>query len=176
MISVNADAEHRFSKPRVPSIELEAGIGVVGDAHAGATVQHRYLVAKDPDRPNLRQVHLVDTEFLDLAAEHGFDVEPGDLGENITTTGLLPLSLPKDTIVRIGADVVLRVTGLRNPCSQINEFRPGLLKVALCEEADGTVARRVGIMAVVDTGGRVQPGDGIVVELPAEPHEALPVL
>jgi MOSC domain-containing protein YiiM len=176
VVAVSQDSEHRFSKVPVDVITLVEGLGVRGDAHAGATVQHLFVAKKDPGRPNLRQVHIIDTEFLALAAAHGFDVAPGDLGENITTEHLDPLGLPRDALLHIGAEAVLRVTGLRNPCYQINDFRKGLLKVALGKDEDGHVARRVGIMTVVEHGGAVQSGDGIRVVLPPEPRESLTVV
>jgi len=176
VVAVCLDSEHRFSKTPVAVITLIAGSGVLGDAHAGATVQHRFVAARDPAKPNLRQVHLIDAQFFSLAAQHGFDVGPGDLGENITTGNLDPLKLPRDIRLNIGSAVVLRVTGLRNPCYQINNFRQGLLKVALGKDEDGHVARLVGIMTVVEHGGQVQPGDRISVDLPPAPHQPLAVV
>ena len=176
MVAVCLDSEHRFSKGPVDVIEIVEGVGVRGDAHAGKTVQHLFQVEKDPSRPNLRQVHIIDTQFFALAAEHGFDVGPGDLGENITSEHLDSLALPRDACLRIGPEVVLRVTGLRNPCHQINDFRKGLLKVALGKDGDGQVARRVGIMAIVERGGAVRAGDAIRVDLPPEPHRPLAVV
>lgn len=176
VIAVSVDDEHRFSKVPRPWIDLLVGHGVVGDAHAGATVQHRSRVARDPDQPNLRQVHLIDTSFFALAAQHGFAIGPGDLGENITTDGLDLLSLPQGTVLRIGREVLLQVTGLRNPCHQINTFRAGLLTVAVGTDQAGHVVRRVGIMAVVLVGGRIESGDGIDWESPPPPHHPLVVV
>lgn len=164
------DDRHRFSKPAVDTIVLVPGHGVLGDAHAGEKVQHRSHVARDPDQPNLRQVHLLHAEFLDLARRHGFEVGVGDLGENILTRGLDVLALPRDTRLHLGPDAVVRVTGLRNPCSQIDGLQHGLLKVAVGRDADGEVVRRSGVMGVVEAGGRVGVGDAITVVLPAQPH------
>ena len=173
VVAVSRDGDHRFSKPQTQEILLLAGLGVHGDAHAGTTVQHRSHVAADPTQPNLRQVHLIHAElFAELAAQ-GFDVQPGQLGENITTRNLDLLALPCGAQLRIGPEAVVEVTGLRNPCSQINTFQPRLLNAVLGRDGNGEVVRRAGIMGIVVTGGRVMPGDGIVVRLPAEPHRAL---
>ena len=150
-----------------------AGLGVEGDAHLGVTVQHRSRVAVDPTRPNLRQVHLIHGELFDDLRDEGHAVTPGELGENVTTRGIDLLGLPRDTILRIGADAVVRVTGLRNPCQQINTFQSGLLKKVLGQDETGAVVRKAGIMAVVLVGGDVRPGDPIVVELPVRPAIAL---
>ena len=168
--AVSRDGEHRFSKPVVPAITLLAGLGVEGDAHAGTTVQHRSRVAVDPTQPNLRQVHLIHEELFAELAEAGFAVKPGDLGENVTTAGLDLLALPRGTLLRLGADAVVEVTGLRNPCKQIDGFRTGLLKRVVGRDSAGAVVRKAGIMGVVVSGGRVAPGDPIAVELPAPPH------
>jgi len=164
------DGEHRFSKISAEQLRLIAGQGVEGDAHCGETVKHRSRVAVDPMQPNLRQVHLIQSElFADLSA-HGFVVSPGELGENITTEGIDLLALPRGTVLRIGAEVQLEVTGLRNPCGQIERFQPGLLAAVLDKGPDGEVIRKAGIMAVVRQGGVVRRGDAIDVELPALPH------
>lgn len=173
VISVARDDDHRFSKVPCPEIVLVEGIGVEGDAHAGRTVQHRSRVAADPTQPNLRQVHLLASEFFDVAAQEGFELAPGDLGENLLTAGIDLLALPRDTRLRLGPDARVRLTGLRNPCWQIDSFRPGLLKVAVTRGDDGEVVRRTGVMAVVEQGGRVAPGDAVVVELPEGPHRPL---
>ncbi|MFP8884545.1 MOSC domain-containing protein [Streptomyces mangrovi] len=170
VIAVSSSGEHSFSKPNRESVTLLAGLGVEGDAHAGETVKHRSRVAKDPTQPNLRQVHLIHEELFAEVGEAGFSVKPGELGENITTRGLDLLGLPTGTLLRIGAGAVVEVTGLRNPCPQIDNFRRGLLKRVVGRDEDGKVVRRAGIMGVVRTGGVVRPGDAIGVELPAEPH------
>lgn len=173
VLGVARDDEHRFSKVARDSITLVAGWGVEGDAHAGATVRHRSRVAADPTQPNLRQVHLLHAEFFALAAEQGYDLAVGDLGENILTSGLDLLSLPRDTHLHLGEEAVVRMTGLRNPCQQIDDFRRGLLKVAVGRGDGDQVVRRAGVMGVVVASGRVEPGDPIRVVLPSEPHQRL---
>jgi len=171
--AVSFDGEHRFSKPNAAAIRLLAGLGVEGDAHLGVTVQHRSRVAKDPTRPNLRQVHLIHAELHDELAGAGYTVAAGELGENVTTRGLDLLGLPRGTRLHLGGEAVVEVTGLRNPCPQINRFRSGLLKRVLEVDGNGGVVRKGGIMGVVLTGGEVRPGDGIRVELPPLPHQPL---
>jgi len=169
VVSVHASAVHGFSKPAVDEVVLVEGVGVAGDAHAGVTVQHRSRVAADPSQPNVRQVHLVHAELFDRLREAGHDVAPGDLGENLTTRGIDLLALPVGTRLTIG-DAVVTVTGLRNPCQQINDFQPGLLKQVLRRGDDGEVVRLAGVMGIVSRGGTVRPGEPIAVELPAPPH------
>ena len=173
---VSKHTDHRFSKQPCDSVELVEGLGVGGDAHAGATVQHRSRVHVDPTQPNLRQVHLLQAELFELARGHGFDLRQGDLGENLLTEHLDVLSLPQGTSLALGADAVVRVTGLRNPCRQIDSFRAGLLKVMVTRDRTGRVERRAGVMAVVERGGTVRPGDAIQVRLPPEPHFPLHVV
>ncbi|MBC3991717.1 MOSC domain-containing protein [Streptomyces sp. AC563] len=171
--AVCSDDRHAFSKPVREEITLVAGLGVEGDAHLGVTVQHRSRVAQNPTQPNLRQVHLLQSElFPDLAAA-GFTVRPGDLGENVTTSGVDLLGLPVGTLLRLGATAVVEVTGLRNPCRQIDGFSDGLLKRVVGRDADGRVVRKAGVMSIVREGGAVRPGDAIRVELPAGPHRPL---
>ena len=167
VVAVSKDGEHRFSKPLVDAVTLVAGWGIEGDAHAGTTVQHRSRVARDPSQPNLRQVHLLHAELFDEVAEAGFSVEPGQMGENVTTSGIDLLGLPEGAVLHLGDDASVQVTGLRNPCQQINGFEPGLLRAVLGRAEDGTVERKGGVMSVVLTGGTVRPGDRIRVELPA---------
>ena len=171
--AVHRDGEHRFSKQSVPSLTLIAGVGVVGDAHAGSTVQHRSRVAKDPNQPNLRQLHLIGAELHDELRGRGFDVGPGDLGENVTTRGLDLLGLSVGSVLRIGEEALVAVTGLRNPCRQIEAFRDGLLSEVAYRDDDGTLIRRAGIMGVVVLGGDVRPGDPVEVALPPGPQRAL---
>ena len=171
--AVSSDREHRFSKPNVAAIRLLAGLGVEGDAHLGVTVQHRSRVAKDPTQPNLRQVHLIHAELHDELAGAGYTVAAGELGENVTTRGVDLLGLPRGTRLHLGGEAVVEVTGLRNPCLQINRFQSGLLKQVLEVDGNGDVVRKGGIMGVVLTGGEVRPGDDIRVELPPLPHEPL---
>jgi MOSC domain-containing protein YiiM len=173
VVSVAVSAAHAFSKTPVDAIELVAGVGVRGDAHAGATVKHRSRVRKDPALPNLRQVHLVHRELLDEVAEKGFAVGAGDIGENVLTVGVDLLGLPTGTRLHLGADAVVEVTGLRNPCSQLDGFQPGLMAAMLDRAPDGALVRKSGVMSVVVAGGVVRPGDAIRVERPAEPHRAL---
>ena len=173
VVSVARKQSHDFSKTVVDSIEIVENLGVVGDAHAGVTVKHRSRVAVDPTQPNLRQVHLIHGELFDELRAGGLEVNRGDLGENLVTEGISLLDLPKDTVLRIGSDVALKVTGLRNPCAQIENFMPGLLKAVLGKDDQGNVIRKAGIMSVVLSGGTVGPGDSIEVELPPHPHQAL---
>jgi hypothetical protein len=170
VMAVCRDGGHRFSKPVVTEITLLAGLGVDGDAHAGVTVRHRSRVAVDPTQPNLRQVHLIHAELHDELRAKGFLVEPGQLGENVTTRGLDLLTLPRGTVLRLGPRAVVEVTGLRNPCNQINDFRPGLLKAVLDRDAAGRLIRKAGIMGIVRHGGALRAGDRIGVDLPVGPH------
>ncbi|MFC7375299.1 MULTISPECIES: MOSC domain-containing protein [unclassified Brachybacterium] len=170
--SVHLSAAHTFSKTPVPEIQLLEGVGVAGDAHSGRTVKHRSRVARDPDQPNLRQVHLIHAELLEQLAAEGHHVAPGQLGENITTAGIDLLSLPVGTRLHV-AEAIIEVTGLRNPCWQIDAFQPGLLKQVVRKDESGQVHKLAGVMGVVACGGTVRPGEGIRVELPAEPHRRL---
>ena len=171
--AVNLSGRHSFSKGPALMIRLVAGLGVEGDAHAGATVKHRSRVAVDPSQPNLRQVHLIGVELLDRLRVEGFPVGPGVIGENVTTSGLDLLALPRGAVLRLGAEAVIEVTGLRNPCVQLDRFQPGLMQAVLGRGAHGEVLLQCGVMAVVRSGGVVQPGDAIAVDLPAEPRQAL---
>ncbi|HEY6739155.1 MAG TPA: MOSC domain-containing protein [Actinopolymorphaceae bacterium] len=171
--AVSRDSEHRFSKQTVDEIMLLAGLGVEGDTHAGRTVQHRSRVARDPSQPNLRQVHLVHAELHDELQSSGFWVTAGQLGENITTRGLDLLGLPRGTILRFADQAAVEITGLRNPCTQIDDFRPGLLKQVIGRDEHGNIVRKAGVMGIVLHGGPVRPGDTIEVLLPAEPHQRL---
>jgi MOSC domain-containing protein YiiM len=173
VLSVSRRPGHSFSKDVEPSITLLEGLGVEGDGHLGVTVQHRSRVARDPTQPNLRQVHLIHSELFDELAANGFTVRAGDLGENVLTRGIALLDLPEGTRLHIGADAVVEVTGLRNPCSQIDAFQPGLMSALLGRDAEGGLMRKSGVMSVVVKGGRIAPGDGVRVELPAEPHRKL---
>lgn len=173
VVAVHRSATHSFSKATVETIELVEGLGVRGDAHSGVTVKHRSRAMRNPAQPNLRQVHLIHTELFALLGEAGFDLAPGQLGENVTTRDLDLLALPVGTRLRLGPDAVITVTGLRNPCVQIERFRPGLLQQVLRTRDDGRVERLAGVMAVVSREGAVRPGDEIVVDLPPEPHHWL---
>jgi MOSC domain-containing protein YiiM len=173
VIAVSRDAEHRFSKANEDSIRLLAGLGVEGDAHLGVTVQHLFRIAQDPTQPNLRQVHLIHAELFDELRLAGYDIAPGDLGENVTTRGIDLLALPFGARLRLGADAVVEITGLRNPCLQIDGFRSGLLKQVIGRDEAGRIVRKTGIMGIVLEGGEIRPGDTVAVELPAAPHRPL---
>lgn len=173
VVAVSRDAEHRFSKAVMKEIALLPGLGVQGDAHAGVTVQHRSRVAADPTQPNLRQVHLIHAELLAELRDQGFHVGPGQMGENVLTGGIDLLGLPCDTLLHLGDEAVVRVTGLRNPCAQIDSFESGLLKAVVGRDQSGNIVRKAGIMSVVVHGGSVRPGDSITVRLPAGPRRPL---
>ncbi|HUG13889.1 MAG TPA: MOSC domain-containing protein [Thermomicrobiales bacterium] len=171
--AVSVSPAHSFTKPNVESIRLLAGLGVEGDAHLGTTVKHRSRVARDPSQPNLRQAHLIHEELHQELAQRGFDLSPGLMGENITTRGVDLLSLPAGARLHIGDSVVVEVTGLRNPCSQLDGLQQGLMAATLGRDADGNLIRKAGVMSVVVAGGEVRAGDTIRVELPPEPHVSL---
>jgi MOSC domain-containing protein YiiM len=170
---VSRSAQHTFSKPNQPTINLIEGFGVEGDAHAGKRVKHRFLVKKDPLRPNLRQVHLIDAELLDELNADGFSVGPGQLGENITTRGIDLLALPTGAKLQIGAEAEVELTALRNPCHQIDDFQKGMLNAVLDRDEEGNLIRKAGVMGVVLVGGEIRPGDAIMIDLPPEPYEPL---
>ncbi|WP_457032646.1 MOSC domain-containing protein [Kitasatospora sp. P5_F3] len=171
--AVSSNEAYSFTKPNRAAITLLAGLGVQGDIHAGVTVKHRSRIAQDPTQPNLRQVHLIHQELFAEVGAEGFDVTSGQLGENITTSGIDLLGLPVGALLRIGTEAVVEVTGLRNPCLQIDNFQDGLLKQVVGRDEAGNVVRKAGVMSIVRTGGVVRPGDPITVELPAEPHRPL---
>ena len=173
VVAVSSSATHSFSKSETEAIELLPGLGVLNDAHSGATVQHRSRVAIDTTKPNLRQVHLMHVELFEELALQRLVVAPGQLGENITTRGVRLLDLPRDTRLCIGSSAVVQVTGLRNPCVQLNHFLPGLMSALLDRKPDGGLVRKAGVMAVVIQGGTVCAGDTITIELPSLPHHAL---
>lgn len=162
-----------MSKPPRAAIRLLAGLGVEGDAHLGETVKHRSRVARDPTQPNLRQVHIIHAELLDELRAAGFAVAPGLMGENITTSGLDLLALPAGVRLRLGTGAVIEVTGLRNPCDQLDGIQPGLMQAVLGRDSDGNLIRKAGAMAIVIAGGEVRPGNQILVQLPAPPHQPL---
>lgn len=173
MAAVSASPGHQLSKSNRDAIRLLAGIGVEGDAHAGETVQHRSRVRRDPSQPNLRQVHLIHAELHDELRAAGFEVLPGQMGENVTTRGLDLLALPTGTKLHLGDTAVLEVTGLRNPCAQLDGLHEGLMAATLARDPDGNLVRKAGIMTTVLTGGAVHPGDPIRAEHPPEPHHPL---
>jgi len=171
--AVSRSATHTMTKPNEGSIRLLAGLGVEGDAHHGVTVKHRSRVARDPSQPNLRQVHLIHAELHDELEAAGFTLVAGQMGENITTRGVDLLGLPVGTRLRLGDTAVVEVTGLRNPCAQLDQIAPGLMAATLGRDERGNLIRKAGVMSIVLTGGEVRPGDAICVELPPEPHRAL---
>ena len=171
--AVHSSAVHGIGKESTGVIRLIAGLGVDGDVHAGEKVKHRSRVRKDPTQPNLRQVHLIHTELHEELADKGFEIRPGDMGENVTTSGVELLGLPTGARLRLGSDAVVEVTGLRNPCDQLDEIAPGLMKAVLARDANLRIVRKSGVMGVVLHDGEVRPGDPIEVELPAEPHVRL---
>jgi MOSC domain-containing protein YiiM len=171
--AVSLRAGHHFSKTLSPSVRLLTGLGIAGDGHMGETVKHRSRVRKDPTQPNLRQVHLIHAELLDELRAKGFSVRPGELGENVTTSGIDLLALPTGTRLHLGASAVVEVTGLRNPCIQIDDFQKGLMAATLDKDADGNLVRKAGVMSIVIADGDVRPGDCVRVELPNTPHRPL---
>ena len=173
VVAVHRSPGHTFSKAPATAVALVAGCGVRGDAHAGARVRHRSRVRADPDQPNLRQVHLIQRELLDELGSAGFAVAPGELGENITTEGLDLLGLPTGAVLLLGPDALVVLTGLRNPCHQIDDHAPGLLAQVRRRDDSGAVVRRAGVMGVVVRSGTVAPGDPIVVASPPLPHHPL---
>ena len=173
VVAVAKDSEHRFSKETCSELTLVAGLGVMGDAHFGAAVQHRSRVAADPSQPNLRQVHLIHVELQDELLAQGFRVAPGVMGENITTQGVDLLGLPTGSLLKIGDDALICITGLRNPCKQIDDYQSGMLKAVLDRDINGHPVRKAGIMGVIIASGTVKPGDNIMVALPPKPHKML---
>jgi MOSC domain-containing protein YiiM len=173
VVAVSLSPTHTFSKQNQPSVMLLEGLGVEGDAHSGVTVKHRSRVARDPNQLNLRQVHLIHSELHDELRGSGFDVLPGQMGENITTRGVDLLGLPTGTRLRLGEAAVVEITGLRNPCTQLDGLQQGLMAACLDRDEDGALVRKAGVMAIVLTGGEVRAGDQIVIELPLEPHHGL---
>jgi MOSC domain-containing protein YiiM len=171
--AVSRSATHSLSKSGREAITLLAGLGVEEDAHAGETIKHRSRVRRDPTVPNLRQVHLIHAELHEELRAAGLDVEPGQMGENVTTRGIDLLALPAGTRLRLGEQAVVEVTGLRNPCVQLDGIQPGLMQATLGRDGDGNLVRKAGVMSVVVQDGQVRPGDRIEAELPPEPHRPL---
>lgn len=172
VVAVSRSDKHTFSKQNCKSIKLVKGLGVEGDAHFGKTVKHRYQVAQDPSQPNLRQVHLVQAELFEELEEE-FDVFPGDMGENITTRGINLLELPTYTLLHIGESAIVKITGLRNPCNQLNQLQAGLMNALVYKDEQGNLIRKAGVMGVVLEGGELRPDNEIRVELPPLPHRSL---
>ncbi|MDB5648485.1 MAG: hypothetical protein JWL62_5 [Hyphomicrobiales bacterium] len=173
VMAVASARTHQLAKTPCDEILLLQDLGIEGDAHLGRTTQHQTQVRKDPTRPNLRQVHLIHAELFAELADRGFNVLPSELGENITTAGIDLLGLPRGTQLLIGSDVVIEVTGLRNPCRQLEAFLPGLPQALLGKDADGEALRKAGVMGIVVAGGVVRLDDAIRVQLPSGPHEKL---
>jgi MOSC domain-containing protein YiiM len=173
VVAVSLRAGHHFSKTPGLTIRLLRGLGVSGDAHMGETVKHRSRVRKDPTQPNLRQVHLMHAELFDELRAKGFAVRPGDLGENVTTEGIDLLALPAGARLHLGESAVVEITGLRNPCIQLDRFQRGLMAATLGRDADGNLVRKAGIMGIVISQGDVRPGDTIRLEMPIGPHRPL---
>ncbi|MBE9190119.1 MOSC domain-containing protein [Gloeocapsopsis crepidinum LEGE 06123] len=173
VLAVSRSATHTFSKQNQESIQLLAGFGVEGDSHMGKTIKHRSRVAVDPTQPNLRQVHLIHAELHDELQAAGFVVSAGQMGENITTRGINLLALPVDTRLYLGNTAVVQLTGLRNPCAQLEQFQAGLMAAVLGRNEHGKLIRKAGVMGIVVIGGVVIPGDTIQVELPQKPHQSL---
>ena len=173
VVSLSKSDSHTFNKYNCEKITLVEGLGIEGDAHSGKTVKHRSRVATDPTQPNLRQVHLIHAELFDELAEKDFAVVPGAMGENITTRGIDMLNLPKNTILKIGASAKIQITGLRNPCSQLESIKKGLMNAVLDKDEQGNLIRKAGIMSIVLQGGDIFVGDEILIQLPNSPYEKL---
>jgi hypothetical protein len=173
VVAVSSSSDYTFSKPNLPSVDLIAGFGVVGDVHSGPLIRHRYLVDQDPTQPNLRQVLLIQQELFESLAAGGHEVGPGQLGDNITTQGLDLHALPTGTRLRLGASAVVELTGLRQPCPQVDNFQDGLTTVLSHRDPEGNNVQAAGVMSIVLDGGTVKPGDRIEVDAPPEPHQPL---
>ena len=176
VVAVARSATHTMRKPACDEIRLLEGLGVEGDAHQGVTVKHRSRVARDPTQPNLRQVHLIAAELHDELALAGFVIAAGEMGENITTRGLQLLTLPAGTLLHLGREAIVTLTGLRNPCTQLDGLRAGLMRAVLARDAHGELVRKAGVMGNVARGGVVRPGDAIRVELPRDTSRRLEVV
>lgn len=173
VVSVFRSGSHTFTKYQEVSIKLLEGLGVEGDAHMGKTVKHRSRVSRDPNQPNLRQIHLIHSELFDELKEQGFNVCPGQMGENITTRGIDLLGLPRDTVLMIGKSAQIKITGLRNPCKQINSIQNGLMNAVIEKDSKGNIVRKAGVMGIVIIGGEVTAEDTISIKLPLKPYQKL---
>ncbi len=173
VLSVSASPTHTMSNPVVESITLVEGLGVSDDAHNGTTVKHRSRVRRDPTQPNLRQVHLIHSELIEELRANGFVVESGTMGENVTTVGIDLLGLPRGARLKIGATAEIEITGLRNPCAQLDGLSEGLMQAVLDRDSDGELIRKSGVFGVVLTGGEVRAGDEISIEKPNRQHVPL---
>lgn len=173
VVAVSRSATHTFTKVNQQSIQLLTGLGIEGDSHMGKTVKHRSRVAVDPTQPNLRQVHLIHSELHEELQAAGFEVSAGQMGENITTRGIDLLSLPTSTKLYLGETAIVELTGLRNPCTQLDRFQSGLMAAVLGHDKQGKLIRKAGVMGIVIVGGEVNIGDSICIELPPQPHQPL---
>lgn len=173
VIAVCRSPTHSMAKNQEAEIELVAGLGVAGDAHQGETVKHRSRVARDPTQPNLRQVHLIHGELIDGLRAQGFELALGRMGENVVTRGVDLLGLPTGAVLRLGEAAAVRITGLRNPCAQLDGIQKGLMAATLDRDEQGNLIRKAGVMGVVLVGGKIRPGDPISVTLPTGPREPL---
>lgn len=173
VIAVSRSTTHTFTKQNLEKIQLLTGLGVEGDSHMGKTVKHRSRVAVDPTQPNLRQVHLIHSELHDELQANGFVVSAGEMGENITTRGIDLLGLPTGTQLYLGDTAAIELTGLRNPCAQLDRFQSGLMTAVLGRDERGNLIRKAGVMGIVLAGGEVKPGNSIRIELPPKPHQPL---
>jgi len=173
VVAVSKSETYTFSKPNQGSVRLLAGLGVEGDVHMGETVKHRSRVKRDPTQANLRQVHLIHAELHDELNASGFHVSAGEMGENVTTRGVDILNLPVGTRLHLGKEAVVELTGLRNPCEQLDRFQDGLMKACVYKDENGNIIRKAGVMSIVLVGGEVLPGDAIQIEYPAQPHQPL---
>jgi MOSC domain-containing protein YiiM len=173
VVAVSTSPAHTLRKENRARIDLLAGIGIDGDVHAGATVRHQSRVARNAEEPNLRQVHLIHRELFDELRESGFEVAPGEMGENVTTAGIHVLRLPAGTRLHLGGSAIVEVTGLRTPCRQLEQIQTGLMAALMGRGEDGRPAPKAGVMAIVVAGGEVVPGDPIRIEMPPEPHRPL---
>ena len=173
VLAVSRSKSHTFTKLNQESIQLLTNLGVEGDSHLGKTVKHRSRVAVDPTQPNLRQVHLIHSELHDELQAAGFEVSAGQMGENITTRGINLLSLPTGTKLHLGDTAIVELTGLRNPCAQLDRFQSGLMAAVLGRDKQGKLIRKAGVMGIVIVGGKVKFGDSICIELPPQPHQPL---
>jgi hypothetical protein len=173
VVAVCRSPGHSFSKPVVETVDLVARLGVAGDCHAGATVQHRSRLVTEATKPNLRQVHLIHAELIETLKAQGFRVAPGAMGENITTFGVALLDLPRGTRLRLGAEAEVTITGLRTPCRQLDDFQAGLMEAVIDRTQRGARSFLVGVMAEASRSGRIRPGDAIEIVLPPKPHKPL---
>jgi MOSC domain-containing protein YiiM len=170
---VSRGSKHGIGKTPQRSIRLIENLGVEDDIHAGRTVQHLSRLRREPEKPNLRQVHLIHGELHDELRRQGYDVAPGVMGENVTTRGVDLLALPTGTRLELGEEAVVEVTGLRHPCKQLEKVGPGLMSAVLDRDAGGRLVRKSGVMAIVVHGGDIRPGDTVRVERPPPHHQPL---